>query len=91
MLADIRSNFEKLIALYEAEKAKNASLSAELEKSVSDGAAYQKQIEKLERQIENLRIAGAFAAAGDSSTEARVRIDALIKEIDKCISLLEKD
>ncbi|MBQ0150666.1 MAG: hypothetical protein MJZ04_00950 [Bacteroidales bacterium] len=91
MLSDIKQNFEKLIALYEAEKAKCASLSQELEQSRAAGEAYQKQIIDLERQIENLRLAGAFKAAGDSSTDARLRIDRLIKEVDKCISLLEKD
>ena len=91
MIADIKANFEKLIALYESEKAQSASLSADLEKCRAEGDAYRKQIEKLERQIENLRLAGAFTAAGDSSTDARLRIDRLIKEVDKCISLLEKD
>lgn len=91
MLADIKRNFEKLIALYEAERAKNAALTQQLEQSMAAGEAYQKQIIDLERRIENLRLAGAFKAAGDSSTDARLRIDRLIKEVDKCISLLEKD
>lgn len=90
MLEDIQKNFEKLIALYEGEKEKNNSLTSRLEASESSNDTYRKRIAELEKQIENFKLAEAFLTPGGSSEEAKERIDKLIKEINKCISLLEK-
>ena len=42
----------------------------------------------LEQQVNNLHLSEAFGVAGDGSA-AKEKIEKLIKEIDKCISLLE--
>ena len=92
MLAEIQSNFEKLIALYEAAVQRSKDLEAELarERAVSDDL--RKQTDDLRERISNLELRGAFTAPGEgSSSAARAKIDSLIKEIDKCITLLEKD
>ena len=47
-----------------------------------------KRIEDLEQQVNNLHLSEAFGVAGDGSA-AKEKIEKLIKEIDKCISLLE--
>ena len=78
---------EALIAAYESEKAECDRLRAELDKSEAQNRAYEQQIIELERQIDNHRLAGAFLN-GDN-TESKKKIDRLIKEIDKCISLME--
>ena len=90
MLEDIQKNFERIIALYEGEKEKNTSLLARLGESETANDAYRKQIAELERQVENLKLAQAFLMPAGSADDARERIDSLIKEISKCISLLEK-
>ena len=89
MLEGIQTNFEKLIALYENEKQQRESLEARFKQSQEDIDAYRKQNAELERQIDNLNLAQAFLAGGDSSA-AKEKITRIIKEIDKCISLLEK-
>lgn len=90
MLEDIQKNFERLIALYEGERETNAVLRARLAESEASNDTCRKQITELERQIENLRLAEAFLTPTGSSDSAKERIDKLIKEINKCISLLEK-
>ena len=50
---------------------------------------YKKQITELERTIDNLKLADAFKSGNADNTEARKKIDKLIKEIDKCITLME--
>lgn len=91
MLDDIKSDFEKLISLYEAQKQRADALAAELDKEKADARAYKEQIDDLKGQISTLELKGAFIAGGDSSSASKMKIDKLIKEIDKCISLLEKD
>ena len=90
MFEEIQQNFERIIALYEGEREANAGLRSRLAASEASNDTYRKQITELERQVENLRLAEAFLTPTGSSDEAKERIDRLIKEIDKCISLLEK-
>lgn len=89
MLEDIRKNIQKLISLYERERQRSDELAQRLEQSEASNAAYRQQITELNSQIDNLRLAGAFMSGGDTS-ESKARLDKLIREIDKCIKLLEK-
>ena len=88
MLDAIRQNIKRLIAAYEAERMERIRLQAELEQSRIENETCRKQIIELERQIDNLKLTEAFRASG-SNPEARKKIDSLIKEIDRCISLME--
>ena len=90
MLEEIQKNFERVIALYEGEREANAGLRTKLAESEASNETYRKQIAELEREIENLKLAEAFLTPTGSSDSAKDRIDKLIKEINKCISLLEK-
>ncbi|MBO7546926.1 MAG: hypothetical protein J6Y27_06335 [Bacteroidales bacterium] len=90
MLQKLKENFEKLVALYEAEKEKNEALSRSLAESQAACKAYGEQIVELEKKIEHLKLTAAFVPSGDQPREAREKVDRLIREIDKCISLLEK-
>ena len=90
MLENIQKNFQKLVSLYEIEKEKNSSLKVSLDESRIVVENCRKQISELEQQIENLKLSQAFTANPESSSQAKAMIDSLVREIDKCISLLEK-
>ena len=87
MLEDLHQQIERLIALYEGEKQRADFLQASLQASEAAAAAYKEQITDLTKQIETLQLATAFD--GQGSPQAKARIDKLIREIDKCIRLLE--
>ena len=87
MFDAVRQKIAQLMAAYESEKAECERLRAALEQSTAQNEAYQKQIIELERQIDNQKLAGAFLN-GDN-TESKKKIDKLIKEIDKCITLIK--
>lgn len=87
MLEDIRSNFERLIALYENERQRADRLQAELQIRDAEMESCRKHIADLERQVDNLKLKWAFLGGNDS--EAKERIDRMIAAIDKCISLME--
>lgn len=89
MLEGIRDNINRLIALYEAQKQRSEELAEELRKSQESLEACKKQITELNRQIDNLKLTGAFMSTGGSPV-AKERINKLIGEIDKCINLLQK-
>ena len=89
MLEGINNNIEKLIALYENEKSRRETLEKELAQSRADNESCLRRIEDLEHQVDNLRLTEAFMAPAGSDSGAKEKIDRLIKEIDKCISLME--
>jgi hypothetical protein len=88
MLEDIRKQFEKLIALYEAEKVENQRLRQELQACKETGEAYRRQVLEHESTIDTLKLTEAFTAGGDPIA-AKEKLDQLIREIDRCISWLE--
>lgn len=89
MLEDLQKNIERLIALYEGEKQQRLRLASELDESRARNESLTQQIDRLERQVDNLKLKEAFTA-GAGSPEAKERLDKLTKEIDKCISMLER-
>ena len=89
MLDTVKQKIKQLIAAYEAEKMERTRLQAALAQAQAQNETYRKQITELERQIDNLKLAEAFKAGGAGSPEAKKKINSLMKEIDRCISLLE--
>ncbi len=85
---DIRSDIARLIALYEAEKQRADALAGKLAESEEQARKYKEQITDLNLQIDNQRLMSAFLGEGNHD-EAKARITGLIREIDKCIKLLE--
>ena len=89
MIDKLRQRIQELISVYETEKQERKRLESELDKATIQNKAYKEQITELERTIDNLKLADAFKAGNADNTEARKKIDKLIKEIDKCITLME--
>ncbi len=89
MIDRLKKRIQQLISAYETERESRKRLEVELERSENQNEAYRMQIIELERTIDNLKLADAFKSGGADNTEARKKIDKLIKEIDKCITLIE--
>ena len=89
MLLDIKQKIERLIAAYEKERMERIRLQDALQQSQKQNETYKTQITELEREIDNLKLTKAFMADGADNAQAIKKIDRLMKEIDKCISLME--
>lgn len=96
IINSLSAKVEKLISMYEAERGSNASLRNELEASRGQIAQYkekqvhlEQKIKTLEDKLNNLQLAGAFTASPGDSAAAKRRLNAVIKEIDECISMLD--
>lgn len=89
MLEDLKKNIQKLIALYEAEKAENLRLRAALAESEQAKASSRNKITELEEQIDNLNLTAAFTAGTQGNSAAKEKIERMIREIDRCISIME--
>ncbi len=89
MLETVKDKIRRLIAAYESEKSERMRLESELEQTRGQNDAYRKQIIELERQIDNFKLTEAFMAGGADTSAAKKKIDSLMKEIDRCIALME--
>lgn len=89
MLENVKEKINQLIAAYESEKMEREKLQTELDNYRMQNETYKKQIIELERQIDNLKLTEAFMAGGADTTAAKKKIDSLMKEIDRCIKLME--
>ncbi|MBQ8071242.1 MAG: hypothetical protein IJ202_10375 [Bacteroidales bacterium] len=90
MLEGIKKSIERLIARYESERSERIALEEEVKRLQALNEVYGKRITELERQVENLKLTEAFTGSSPDKSAAKEKIDKLIREIDKCISLLEK-
>ena len=89
MLETVKEKITRLIAAYETEKMEREKLQVELEQTRTQNETYRKQIIELERQIDNLKLTEAFMAGGADTAAAKKKINSLMKEIDRCIALME--
>lgn len=90
MFEDIRTDIMRLVAAYEGKKMENNALQSELEQIKSQNDNYRKQIIELERQIDNLKLTDAFLTAAGDNGKAKEKIEKMIREIDRCIALMER-
>ena len=88
MLEQIKQNIEDLISRYEVLKAENARLEELLRKRETEVDNAKEEISTLKQTIDNLNLKTAFAATGEDSARLKARIDAMIRQIDKCLSLM---
>ncbi len=90
-----KRKIEYFISRYENLLAKNREMQDELGRKDSEIEAYRERLEnsnnkikELEQKIDKLQLAGAFETSAIDVKEARQNINRLVREIDKCISLL---
>lgn len=89
-LVDLKSNTQKLfqrITDIESEKEQLKKHITELNKEIE---AKEHENSELSQKIEQLKLATHFLSGLDENKEAKMKFNKLIREIDKCIALLNK-
>lgn len=88
VLNELKFKVERLIKLYisslqtiEDQKGRIEELSVEIENLKSEK-------QNLNEELKTARVANALSGSGDGSYQAKLRINQLVREIDKCIALL---
>ena len=79
-----------LVKEYQSSKKENARLRSEVEELQQKVTAQSTEIEKLRQQTDTSKISSTIFNETDR-IELEKRIDVYLKEIDKCISLLNVD
>ncbi len=84
----IRNKVERLISLYEQMKMERDILLKEKLLLHDTVEAKDKRIKELEEKNKKLQLAEAFKASSIDKQDAKQKIARIVKEIDKCIGLL---
>ena len=84
---ELNFKVDKLIKLYISSLEENKSLESKIQTLQSELESLQKEKQDLNNKLKTTKVAKAISE-GDGSYEAKMRINQLVREIDKCIALL---
>ena len=87
-IESLKNRIEMLISLYERGAAENLALKRENARLKADLEECSNKLKEKEEKLDKIVLANAFATSGENVKEARQKIARIVKEIDKCISLL---
>jgi len=89
-LVILNRKIDELLSKYNALRNETAELKKHnsiLNEVVQDKEA---KIEELETKNERIKLTGALLSGGENATEAKKKITELVREIDRCVALLNR-
>lgn len=90
LLNDLKRNTRQLFEKYNNLEQKNKMLSEQVENLKHEIELMEHEKIEFGRSYEQLKVANRVLSGNDKNGEAKQKIDFLIREIDKCIALLNK-
>lgn len=90
LINEFESNVKNLISKYNALKAENATLKDNLERKNEELMLAHKNILELRNDYANLETAASLGGSLEKSEKAKQHINKLVREIDKCLTLLNE-
>ena len=86
---ELKVKVRRLMDLYEDSKSKNLKLQKENDNLKKKLEQKESEIASFEEKYTNMKLAKGLASA-ESPHDAKIKINRIVREIDKCISLLNK-
>ena len=90
LLNSFETQLRHLIYLHDELKRENAELKKLLENEKLKNEKVQAQYDELEVSYTNLKTASAISLNGSDVKETKLRLSKLVREVDKCIALLNE-
>lgn len=88
LIGKLKGHIGEMISRFESVASDNAVLKEELAACKNELETSKNTIKELEKKVEQLQLVKAFGASSGDVKEARQKIGRIVKEIDKCISML---
>lgn len=86
----LENRISKLLHRYEKLKQANANLEEELDSLRSQKDASDKEIESLREKCSSLKMANSMLGSDQHKRDTKLKINALVREIDQCITQLSE-
>lgn len=90
LLNELRANVQRLFQEYQNLKAEKKVLEGNVSVLTQEIARLEQEKADLGQKMEKMKIANRILAGTDKEGEAKKKINILVREIDKCIALLNK-
>jgi len=90
LLNDLRANIKQLFQEFNHLDSEKKELEEKLVRLRKDVEVLKQQKAELGQKQKKLELANSILAKKDENNEAKQRINKLVREIDKCIALLNK-
>nr|WP_320057763.1 hypothetical protein [uncultured Bacteroides sp.] len=90
LLSTFEARLRHLIYLHDELKRENAELKRLLEEKKEEKAKVQADYMILEANYTNLKTATTISLSGSDVKETKLRLSKLVREVDKCIALLNE-
>ena len=90
VIDNLKQKVETIKSLYSNALNENKQLKEEINKLTAQNDSKEKQNEHLEKKYESLKLAKIIAASSTDAHDAKIKLNRIVREIDKCISLLNK-
>lgn len=87
-LRNFEAKVRQLMMAHKEERQKNAQLRSELSECQQQLAEAREAVEKWKHDYSTLKTARMLEVSGDDVKESRAKLAHLIREVDKCIALL---
>jgi len=86
----LQSKLNRLLSKYELLQIENQQLLEKSEKLVQEVQEQQESIDTIENKYNSLKIANAIVGSKEDKHSTKLKINTLIREIDKCIAQLDE-
>ena len=86
----LQSKLDRLLSKFELLQIENQQLLEKSEKLVFEVQEQQESIHSIENKYESLKIANAIVGSKEDKHTTKLKINTLIREIDKCIAQFDE-
>ena len=86
----LHSRIHQLIELYEKAKTENDLLITERSELKEQARLDQDRLKDLQEKYNKLKISKALIASSEDVHDAKLKVNRMVREIDKCIALLNR-
>ena len=90
LIIDLKENIKKIKGLNSQTSQENSKLKEEIVELNSKIQQQNTNNEELIKKYESLKLAKSIAVSSGDAHDAKIKINRLVREIDKCISLLNR-
>ena len=88
LVISLKEKIEAIVGMLEKSEEEREKLQKEKSKLSEQVKLKTIAFEELERRYETLKLAKAILGSSDNSHDAKIKVNRIMREIDKCIALL---
>ncbi len=90
LIVKLEEKIDRLVEKYQAEKEENLMMQNRLSQLTDQLEEASQSYSSLEDRFDKLKISKTLEVSGEDVRDTKMRINQLVREIDKCIALLNR-